>query len=184
MLCVGLIVEGAYDEATLRELAQKCVPSEARIICRRCDSRVQLLRKFPAFLEDFRHANNGAPVDKALVIRDADHKNPAELIAKMEAKITNRMYSFPRRLVIAVEELEAWFLADEEALSFVTGRKVRRVTDPEKIWDPKARLRNVLSEAGVVYTAEVARKIAVASRLDILVARCPSFRAFQDAIVN
>lgn len=184
MLCLGLIVEGVYDEAVLTELVRKSVSSEVGVISRRCGSRVQLVRKFPAFLEEFRHAKNGAPVDKALVIRDADRKNPAELIARMEAKIVNRVYPFPRRLLIVVEELESWLLADEEALSALTGRSVRRVPDPEKLNDPKARLRNVLSEAGIAYTAEVARKIAAAARLDILAARCPSFRAFQDAVVN
>jgi hypothetical protein len=61
---------------------------------------------------------------------------------------------------------------------------VRRVTDPEKINDPKARLRTILSDAKIVYTAEEARKIAGAARLDVLAARCPSFRKFQDAIAN
>ena len=76
---------------------------------------MQLVKKFPGFLQEFRHAKDGAPVDKALVIRDADHKNPAELLAKMEARIVNRVYPFPRKLLIVVEELEAWLLADEEA---------------------------------------------------------------------
>jgi hypothetical protein len=79
------------------------------------------MKKFPGYFEHFRHAQDGFPVDKALVIRDADHKNPAELIAKMEAKTANRVYPFSRKLLVAVEELEAWLLADEEALSFCYG---------------------------------------------------------------
>jgi hypothetical protein len=102
----------------------------------------------------------------------------------MEAKIINRVFPFPKRLLIAVEELESWLLADEEALSAITGRSVRRVPDPETLTDPKARLRNILSEAGLAYTAEVARRIAATARLEILAARCPSFRTFQDAIEN
>ncbi len=66
----------------------------------------------------------------------------------------------------------------------VTGRDIRRMPDPEKINDPKARFKNILSEASIVYTAEVARKIAAAARLDVLATRCPSFRAFQDALVS
>jgi hypothetical protein len=58
------------------------------------------------------------------------------------------------------------------------------VNDPEKINDPKARLKNILSDVDIVYTAEVARKIAAASRLDVLAARCPSFKSFQEAVAG
>jgi Domain of unknown function (DUF4276) len=184
MLCIGLVVEGIYDEAALTEFVRKSVEPDVRVICRPCGNAIQLMKKFPAFLEEFRHAKDGAPVDKGLVIRDADGKNPTELIAKMETRIANRVYSFPRKLLVAVEELEAWLLADEEALSSVTARAVGRVTDPEKIVDPKARLRTILSNAGIVYTAEEARKIAAAARLDTLAVRCPSFKTFQDAVVS
>ncbi len=183
MLCVGLIVEGAYDEAALTEFV-KSVASDVRVISRPCGNAFQLVKKFPAFLEEFRHAKDGAPVDKALVIRDADRKNPAELIAKMEARIANRVYPFPKSILIAVEEMESWLLADEAALSAVTGGSVRRVPEPDRISDPKARLRNILSEAGIAYTAEIARKIAAGTRIDVLANRCPSFRPFRDALVS
>ena len=181
MVCVGLIVEGIYDEAALTEFVRKGVP-DARIICRICGNAFELVKKFPAFLEEFRHANDGAPVDKAIVVRDADRKNPGDLIAKMESRVANRVYPFQKKLLVAVEELEAWLLADEQALSSVTGRAIRRISDPERINDPKARLRTILSDAKIIYTHEVARKISVAARLDVLAARCPSFRTFQDAI--
>lgn len=184
MLCIGLVVEGDFDETALTELVHKCAPSEVRVICRPCGNAIQLMKKFPGYLEHFRHANDGAPVDKALVIRDADSKNPAGLIAKMESRIANRVYPFPRKLLVAVQELEAWLLADEKALSTITGRSVPKIPEPEKISDPKARLRNILSEARIAYTAEVARKVAAAARRDVLATRCPSFRAFQDAIGN
>ncbi len=184
MLFIGLIVEGIYDEAALTELVRKCAPPDVRVICRPCGNATQLMKKYPGFRQEFRHAKDGTPVDKALVIRDADHKNPAELLAKMEARIVNRVYPFPRKLLIVVEELEAWLLADEEALSFVTGKAVRQIANPEKINDPKARLQRILSDAGIAYTAEEARKIAAAIRSDILAARCPSFKKFQDAIAN
>lgn len=184
MLLFGLIVEGTYDEAALTELVQQCVSSEVGVISRRCGNRVQLMRKFPAFLEEFRHAKEGSPVDKALVVRDADHKNPAELLLKMEARITGRVYRFPCKLLVIVEELEAWLLADEKALTTVTGKSQRRIPDPEAIVDPKARLQRILSDASIAYTPEVARRIAAAIRADVLAARCPSFKKFQDTVAN
>jgi len=183
MLCLGLVVEGIYDEAAITEFVRKSTAPDVRVICRPCGNAIQLMKKFPAFLNEFQYAKDGARVDKALVIRDADRKNPAELIARMEARIINRRYPFSRSLLVAVEELESWLLADEQALSAVTGRSVRRILDPEKLTDPKNILRNILSDK-IAYTPEVARKIAAAARLDILAARCRSFRTFQDAIVN
>jgi hypothetical protein len=104
MLCIGLIVEGIYDEAALTEFLRKSVAPDIRVICRPCGNAIQLMKKFPAFLEEFRHAKAGAPVDTALVIRDADHKTPADLIAKMEARITNRVYPFLKNLIVAAED--------------------------------------------------------------------------------
>jgi len=184
MLSVGLIVEGIYDEAALMELVRKCAPSEVHVICRPCGSGIQVMKKFPGFLESFRRVNKGLAVDCAIVIRDADQKNPRDLIARMESKISGRKYPFSRHLLVIVQELEAWLLADEEALSSVTGRPQQRIPNPETVNDPKARLEKMLSGAGIAYTAEVARRIAAAARADVLLVRCPSFKNFYDAVVT
>ena len=100
----------------------------------------------------------------------------------MEDRIRDRIYSFPRKLLVIVEEMEAWLLADEEALTTVTGKHQHRIPNPETIYDPKARLEKILSDARITYTAEVARKIATTARPGILAARCSSFRKFQEAV--
>ena len=182
MLTVGLVVEGVYDEAAITELVLKSVPSEAGAICRRCGNAIQLMRKFPGFLQEFRFAKDGSPVDKALVIRDADHKNPRELITGMDGRIGNRNFPFPVNLLVIVEELEAWLLADEEAISLVTRIRQQPVRDPERLYDPKQTLRRLLSQAGVEYTSEIARQLAAAARPNILQTRCPSFGEFQEAV--
>lgn len=184
MRCVGLIVEGPYDGAVLTELIRKCLTSEVDVKCRPCGGTPQLMKQFPGYLEEFRYANVGQPVDRAIVVRDADGKKPTELIARMESKIKGRIYRFPRHLLVIVQKLEAWLLADEEALSTVTSRIQHRIADPEKIHDPKVRLRKILSDDRIAYTEERARMIAAAARLDVLAERCPSFRRFQEAVVN
>ena len=187
MLSVGLIVEGIYDEAALTEFVRKCLSPEVRVICRQCGGAPQLMRKFPGFLKEFEDVNAGVPVDKAIVVRDADHKIPEDLISRMQSKIGGRNYPFPKHLLVIVQALEAWLLADEIALSSVTNISQHRVPYPERIFDPKAKLRSILSDARgaqSVYTHEVARKIAAAARTEILAARCPSFRKFQEAVVN
>jgi len=184
MIAIGLVVEGIYDEAALMELVRKCHPSEVDVICRPCGSAIQLMKKFPGFLESFRHVVKGQPVDNAIVIRDADHKDAKSLIARIERKISGRIYPFSRHLLVVVQELEAWLLADEEALGLVTGRPQRRIPNPESLKDPKARLEKILSNVKIGYTPAVARKIATAARTEVLSLQCPSFRQFQLALTD
>ncbi len=184
MVSVGLVVEGVYDEAALAEFARKCVSPEVKIVCRPCGNAFQLMKKFPGFFEDFRHVNQGSPVDKAIVIRDADQQNPSELIARMEDRITGRNYPFPRKILVIVEELEAWLLADERAVSDITKKRQAVIRRPEEIVDPKARLKTILSDARIVYTHEVARTIAAAADVDVIESRCPWFRRFRQSLID
>ena len=159
MLTFGLVVEGHDDEAVLKELIRKCVPSEVEVIGRKCGNKVALTKRFPKFLEEFRYS--GLNFHKAIVIRDADGKDPVPLIKAMESKISNRGHPFPVKLLVIVQELEAWLLADGEAIAAVTNKKAPVVRYPERLSNPKEKLKNILSQARIAYTPEVARRIAV-----------------------
>ena len=184
MPSIGLIVEGIYDEAALTEFVRKCLSTEVTVVCRPCAGVPQLMKLFPGFLKEFEHVNAGLPVDKGIVIRDADQKIPEALISQMESKISGRIYPFPAKCLVIVQKLETWLLADDQALSTVTGRTQRRITNPERIIDPKVRLRKVLSDVQIDYTAVIARKIAAAARPNVLATRCASFRKFQEAVIG
>lgn len=184
MAAIGLVVEGIYDEAALTALIRKCATSEVDVTCWSCGSASQLVKTFPHFLESFRHIKHGRPVDNAIVIRDADRKDPNDLIARMESRISGRIYPFSRHLLVVTQELEAWLLADEQALSLITGKPQRRIPNPESLNDPKASLKRILSDVNIGYTPEVARKIAAAARTEVLSSQCPTFRRFQEAVVN
>ena len=181
----GLVVEGEYDEAALTELIRKCVATHTEVVPRLCSGSI--MNKFPSMLEEFRRVKQGTYVDKALVIRDANGKDPGEIILRMEGKISNRHYPFPVKLVAIVRELETWLLADNQAISQVTqqysGRTVAAVNETlEDIVAPKERLKSLLAKADVPYTDEVARKIAAAVDIERLTYRCPGFRRFQVAV--
>lgn len=180
----GLVVEGTYDEAALKELIQKCASEGIEVIGRPCGGKVGLMRKFSGYLEEFRYTKEGASVDKALVIRDAENKEPGELKNAMQRKVSSRNYPFPIKLLVIAQELEAWLLADENAVSAVTGKKASVVQNPEMLVNPKERLEQVLSEAEISYTAEVARKIAAGARLETIESRCPSFKEFREAVLD
>ena len=178
----GLVVEGEYDKAALTELIRKCIAGHTEVEVRLCSGSI--MSKFPGMLEEFRRAKQGTHVDKALVIRDANGKDPGEIILRMEGKIGNRHYPFPVKFVAIVRELETWLLADDQAISQVTqrysGRRVAAINETlEDIIAPKERLKSLLAKADVSYTDEVARKIAAAVDIEKLAYRCPGFRRFQ-----
>jgi hypothetical protein len=183
----GLVVEGKYDEAALTELIRKCVAAHTEIVPRLCSGSI--MNKFPTMLEDFRHVKQGTHVDKALVIRDANGKDPGEIILRMQGKISNRHYLFPVKFVAIVRELETWLLADDEAISNVTneysGKTVPRVNESlEDIFTPKEKLKSLLAKADVPYTDEVARKIGAATDIERLRYRCPGFEKFREAVLD
>jgi hypothetical protein len=185
MLTLGVIVEGVFDAAALPELIRKCFTDDIHIEARVCGSASRLMQRGQGFLEEFRHVMQGSPVDKALIIRDADGKDPNKLVHRLNVTIKSRSYPFPVTPVIIVQELETWLLADSEALSQVTGKSIPELPGSlETIMDPKQRLQSLFSDANMAYTTEVTRKIATATRLEVLEYRCPSFRVFRQALRN
>lgn len=153
----GIVVEGNYDAAALPELIKKCLQDDVKIISRVCGDKNKLMNKFPSYLKSFCYEKGGSPIDKALVIRDADNKNPSKLLEEMKSKITGRKYSFEVKFIIIVQELETWLLADEGAISKVTqfrsGKTVAKVNENlESIIQPKEKLKELLSNAKTPYT--------------------------------
>lgn len=94
MLTFGIVVEGDYDEVVLTEFIHKCAGHNAEVMARVCSPKGNLMKRFPGFLEEFRYVKQGMPVDKALVVRDADMREPQGLLREMESKIAHRTYEF------------------------------------------------------------------------------------------
>jgi hypothetical protein len=107
-------------------------------------------------------------------------------------KIKERRWAFSHEVVVCIirREVETWLLADvAEGVNAVAkkrgGRAVAEVQGTlEEIEYPKERLRQLLSEARLEYTDQVAAEIARSLRLDTLSYRCPSFRTFKQRVVD
>jgi len=184
----GIIVEGGYDSAVYSTIINKLSPN-APVITRECEGRPNLMKIFPGLLRTFEHALAGRPVDMAIVIRDADGKNPSEVEATMLEKIAGRTYPFPLEVkFFAVSQaMEAWLLADTEALDKASrdrgGKRVTRTLDtPESLHNPKESLRRLLIDHKLDYTAELARRIAYGTDLKKLGQTCPRFRVFAERV--
>lgn len=99
--------------------------------------------------------------------RDSDRsrKKPLE---RAQAYGDSRL---PRSIGLAVEKFDAWFLADETALSRVLARPVERQREPERIRDPKQQCQHLVDRQ--MSLTDFYRKAAASMDLAILEVRCP-----------
>ncbi len=185
--CYGLIGEGDKDIAVYRELIIKICGSTTNVATRSAGGRERLFLNLSALLRTLEHAHPiGKAVDKALVVRDADGRNPQSIEKRLRDRICNRSFHFTLGIGIhvVVQEMDTWLLADTDAINKVSaslgGRRIQPVRDAlEQIQDPKAAFQTLLSEARLNYTPEVCRLIAAETDLAVLRRRCPSFVEFE-----
>ncbi|MEO8497899.1 MAG: DUF4276 family protein [Planctomycetota bacterium] len=110
--------------------------------------------------------------DAVIILIDHDGDNNRLNSAKFAQDAT--ITSFPRAIGIAVRKFDAWFLADETALSKVLCRNVDRQPDPEGIFDPKSVCRSLRdSTGGEKRLRDLYSELAAVVNLQTLGERCP-----------
>lgn len=90
-------------------------------------------------------------------------------------------------IVIPVREIEAWLLADHEAITAALRlqRPVKRQSNTEAIANPKERLRDLILERSggrvtylnTIHNEKIARQVQIEN-----LSRCSSFTPFKDFI--
>lgn len=184
----GIVVEGDYDSAVYEVIINKLSPSiPIRFLT--CGGRSSLMNRFPNLLKVFEYQLAEGPVEMAVVIQDADGRDPEEIEAQMASKIAGRKCPFGLgvQFFAVPQAMESWLLADVKALDTVSqrrgGKHVTRSYDaPETRLRPKEDLRQLLSDHGLIYTPELAREIAREIDLDRLAEACPRFRVFSQLV--
>lgn len=182
----GAVVEGDYDVGVFEELIPRICPYPAEAWVKEARGRARLMSRFPQWLRMFEHwTTYGGPVDRALVIRDSNGKDPVLVETDMRARFGHLTYSFPRGVEVHAvqQETETWLLADAAAINGVAGRPSRTVPGPlERLQHAKEALMDVLSDAGLPYTPDVCRRIARGIDLGVLRTACPSFALFEQKV--
>jgi len=185
----GIIVEGDYDSAVYDAIIGRLTSAEIHIKPLVCRGKTNLMKEFPVLLRALEHEIEGNPVEMAIVIRDADGKNPEEIEAQMRAKIQGRQYPFHLdvRFHAVRNAMDAWLLADVNALSTaVQGKGGKPVTrshdDPDGLLKPKEWLRKLLTDHKVGYTAAVCTEIAQQIDFHELTQKCPRFGDFAELV--
>lgn len=173
------------------ELIRKICPVEVQVIPRLGGSVPGFMDRFPKQLRVLEHIREGRPIDKALVIRDTGGKDTATVERLMADRIRGRSYAFPGgvQLITVRRTMETWLLADEEAVNSVALMRGGQQVSPmqgtlEEIVDPKETFRRWLSEAKLPYDAQVCREIVRQIKLETLRYRCPSFRSFEQKVLD
>ena len=203
----GIVVEGPYDVAILRELIPRILGRPVPVIPRPCFAKVIPDNKLLKFLgslqgemqrrldqkarENLQDEMQVWRYQKALVIRDSGGKEPKIIEEELTQKVQERPWGFSHGVHVCIirREVETWLLADMAAVSGVAekrgGRAVAEVQGTLEDFEyPKQMLKQLLSEAKLEYTDQVCAEIARSLRLDTLRYRSPSFRTFEQRVVD
>lgn len=112
-----------------------------------------------------------------LVVHDRDRHEREFLRRTLRAKIP--IGDFPNSLVvIPVEEIEAWLLADERALGvvFETKRPFKRIQNPEAVQSPKEMIGRIVDKSCKKIYVNTAHNLRLAKAAELqCLRRCPSF---------
>lgn len=180
---IGLIAEDDSDVEVIKEIIKnirkiKCsykafAPEGCSKVRDKCTKYVTQLFEWGA--------------DLVLVFHDLDRRK----IEELRKDLTSRVNAAPKCrlcIIIPVEEIEAWFLADENAInnSFLRPCILKGVPSPEKIVDPKGFITRKSRIHGKPRYSNTTHNGKIASKLDLskVYIKCPSYRPFHDAITS
>ena len=167
----GLIVEGEHDIIIYDKLLRKIgyIPK-----IRETRGNGRLIKKIHSWVGLLRRKG----LSKIIALKDLHDKSIKEVVKKTQ--------HFPNDvpLCLAIRTVEAWIIADEEALKQQFRKpRIRQVHNPENIEKPKEMLRNIFQRHGKSYVARRdLPKIIDALDLDRVRRKCPSFVIFENIL--
>jgi hypothetical protein len=142
-------------------------------LCRKAGSQIQILAK------------KGAT--HFIICHDSDGNEPREIKAKVEAAIREKVRDdHDCCIVVPIQEIEAWMIADEHAIRRVIPTlSIKAVSNPESVESPKEWLigesRKGRSRPLYVPTIHNPR-VAEYIDLDVLAKKCPAFQPLKQFV--
>ncbi len=180
----AVLGEDRSDAETLRVLIRRLADNERLAVkIKGYDGCGQLLRKGARDLDEF--LSQG--YDRFVVAYDADRDDPAARLARARSMVQeSRAASSACCVVVPVEELEAWLLADVAAVSKKwPSWRPDPIANPERVQDPKEYLEKLSrdSQRRPRYSHAVDNPmLAGLIDLEIVAKKCPSFRVLAEFV--
>jgi hypothetical protein len=183
----GVIGEDRSDVSTLKVLIRRLADDESLSVRGRgYEGASQMLRKGGKQLEMFANTYN---CRRFIICYDSDSAAPADRYEEVKEKILRKCaapgsYS----IIVPVQELESWILADIQAVSNVfKGWTPTEIASPERIDSPKEELERLSRAADrrpryshALHNEKVARYLD----LQKVARKCPSFRPLLNFVVH
>lgn len=181
MTKIGVLGEDATDCSALRVILKRIVPKEVGVRTKAPPSGgcSALRRKAASYMEELRDSGCSAIV----LVHDLDqdpenfqHKNVHEVRAQLQRILVPKGIDY--LICIPMEELEAWFWADQAILDRIAKGLAKASAAPHTIRDPKGELRR-LSARGhgkPIYSTNMNEELAQDLDLEECARRCEAFR--------
>jgi hypothetical protein len=185
---IGFVLEGVSDETVIPVLVRRAL--EKRGVALAPFSRDLLRRAHFATFAKKPHIYHGEltlkGADIVIAVFDNDGAPHDQRLRRIQDGLVDHpLVQLNTAVGVAVEEMEAWLLADVTALSTELGATVQQPPAAESIPDPKEHLNSIFASAGAI-TSDSASLGRIAERLDTdtLADRCRSFKRFHDELVH
>lgn len=173
---VGLIAEDWSDIEVIKCLLAKLTTTKAEVVGLTGNGCGAIFRKADRFARQL----NARGCKLLILVCDLDERALAEMRAELENKLAGIMHN-KKVVVIPVKELEAWLLADHDAINkaLKTKKPIKKQSNPEAIRRPKEHLRDLIERASerkvryvnTIHNAKIARYLST----QVLRRRCASF---------
>jgi len=122
--------------------------------------------------------------DKYIILKDLKPYGKEEVVKRkidnVRSKLDERTKNKVKHVIVK-QEIEAWFLADPQALERAFNCKIeRRIVNPEEVDEPEKELNNLLRKCGKTYykSEQVASRITMEMNLEEVANKSNSFNTF------
>lgn len=180
-LVLGIIAEDNSDVLCLKVLSRRISGIDMSALYFVGDGCGKVMRNCSAWAELLRKRG----CNLLVVVHDRDRKDASVL----HKELTDAMAPCPftnHLVCIPVEELEAWLLSDESALSKLFGIKFKAISHPENVASPKEHIERMVRSKSFRQKQYINTthnpKIAALVDLNLISHKCPSFRPFHKFI--
>lgn len=177
---IGIIAEDNSDFDTIKILINKIIKKNISYKKNIGNGCGKIKRKCKDYVDDLQRRN----CDLVIIFHDLDKNNYNTLHDSLQNKIKDCVI-INKFICIPIEEIEAWFLSDTEAIkkTFKIKKNIKIKGNPETIASPKEFLQNLVYKSSnntiIFNNVKHNAKIAENVDLNILSKSCPSFNKLQ-----